>query len=195
METVYKAIGNHEFGGRRKSPVAVSLRLGVFNILGTRYRRMMATQVFFTLVLFGVLGAITWIDFRTQTIPDFLIAVLAVGGIAGTIALNAVTLGDAVLGLIIGIIAPLGLRSVFEALRGMVGLGLGDVKFLGAAGVWIGASGLPWVVLIASLSGLTFALAVQLVQKNFTRQTRLAFGPHLALGLFLTWIFKLYGML
>ncbi len=196
METVSKIIGDFgQLGGHRKSPVVAVLCLGIFNIVATRYRRLMSMQVVFTLVLFGILAAVALFDFRTQTIPDVFNVVLAVSGIAALLIINAVTPDDAVLGMILGVIAPLGLRLAFEAWRGVVGLGLGDVKFLGAAGLWSGASGLPWVVLIASLSGLAFALALQLVQKNFTRQTRLAFGPHLAVGLFLTWIFKLNEML
>jgi leader peptidase (prepilin peptidase) / N-methyltransferase len=195
-ETAYKAIVvDLKRGGHRKLPVAVFFTLGIFKHQGSRYRNHMGTEIFFNLILFGILTLITWTDFRTQTIPDFFNVILAASGFAAVALLNLVSLSDAIIGLVFGVIAPLGLRAGFRALRGVDGLGLGDVKFLGAAGLWVGAMGLPWVVLIASISGLAFAFALQLVGKNFTRQTRLAFGPHLALGLFVTWIFKLNGML
>jgi leader peptidase (prepilin peptidase) / N-methyltransferase len=182
------------FGGHR-NPVAVVLSFGMFNGQSAQYSRPMGIHGYFSLMLLGILAVITWMDFRTHTIPDSLNALLAAGGFAAVMCLNVISLSEAVLGLILGTIATLGLRAAFHLVRGVDGLGLGDVKFLGAAGLWVGASGLPWLVLMASISGLAFALAVQLATKNFTRQTRLAFGPHLALGLFVTWIFNLNGML
>lgn len=155
----------------------------------------MAIQVGFTLLLFGILAMITWFDFRTQTIPDVLNGTLTAAGIAAVFFLKMISLGDAALGLVLGFTVPLALRSAFRVIRGVDGLGMGDVKFLGAAGLWVGAVGLPWLVLLACISGLAFALAIQIATKGFSRQTRLAFGPHLALGLFATWMFNWYGML
>ena len=60
---------------------------------------------------------------------------------------------------------------------------MGDVKFIGAASIWIGFVGLPMMILIASVSGLTLVLLRNLVGYPTSQTTRLPFGPHLAVGL------------
>ena len=60
---------------------------------------------------------------------------------------------------------------------------MGDIKFLSAAAMWIGLAGLPSVILIASASALLFLLMRSLAGTAITNDTRLAFGPHLAIGL------------
>ena len=51
---------------------------------------------------------------------------------------------------------------LYRKLRGRDGLGGGDAKLLAAAGAWVGASGLPQVVLIAALAGLVAAACLRL---------------------------------
>jgi leader peptidase (prepilin peptidase)/N-methyltransferase len=72
---------------------------------------------------------------------------------------------------------------------------MGDVKFLSAAAVWVGIEGIPWLVLIGCLSGLVFVIALHLSRRPVTMQTHIAFGPHLAVGMFATWMFKTSGVL
>jgi leader peptidase (prepilin peptidase) / N-methyltransferase len=79
---------------------------------------------------------------------------------------------------------------LYLKLRGKPGLGGGDVKFLAAATCWIGAATLPWMVLLASLSGLATTVFLQLFGKTIDAHQRLPFGPHLALALFVTWTFR-----
>jgi leader peptidase (prepilin peptidase)/N-methyltransferase len=62
---------------------------------------------------------------------------------------------------------------------------LGDVKFLAAAGIWIGIAGLPILLLIATLTALAAAGIMQLAGRDMTRRTSLPFGPFLAIGLLL----------
>jgi leader peptidase (prepilin peptidase)/N-methyltransferase len=79
------------------------------------------------------------------------------------------------------------LRLVYAKLRGREGMGLGDAKLLAAAGAWTSWLGLPSILAIAAIAALVFAL--------FARGRRLAladavpFGPFLAAGFWLVWLY------
>lgn len=81
------------------------------------------------------------------------------------------------------------LAWAYERLRGRAGLGLGDAKLLAAGGAWVGLAGLPGVILIAALSALTLALAQAVAGGRLRATTALPFGPHLALGIWLVWLY------
>ena len=55
-----------------------------------------------------------------------------------------------------------GFRAGYRALRGVEGMGLGDVKLAAVAGVWLDWAFLPIVVEIAALSALAAALYAHL---------------------------------
>jgi len=90
-------------------------------------------------------------------------------------------------GVAVGLIFWL-LRRLYFGWRKIQGLGLGDVKFLAAAGIWIGIAGLPMLLLVAALTALGAAGIMQLAGRDMTRQTSVPFGPFLAIGLLVTLI-------
>lgn len=61
------------------------------------------------------------------------------------------------------------------------GLGLGDVKFMGALGVWLGAKGTLVALFLAFFSGGIVALLL-LALRRATKRQAIPFGPFLALG-------------
>lgn len=126
-------------------------------------------------------------DFRKMIIPDWINALLAVAG--ATISIFAfqqhwfVVLGAAVAtGLLF-----MALAKIYHRLRGFSGLGMGDIKFLAAASTWIGAAGLPWLLLFACVAGLIHVLVRQVAGQEVDRLTRIPFGPYLSGGLVLVW--------
>jgi leader peptidase (prepilin peptidase)/N-methyltransferase len=132
-------------------------------------------------------AAITWIDIRDGIIPDWLnlaVAGLGLVKIAATSDLSA-AIEATVEGIAIAGVFWL-LRRLYFAYRSIQGLGLGDVKFLGAAGIWVGVTGIPVVLLIATMSALACAGVMQLSGRALTAQTSLSFGPFLVAGLLLT---------
>lgn len=68
--------------------------------------------------------------------------------------------------------------------RGESGLGRRDPALFGLAGLWVDFIGLPTVLVAAASSALLSAI---LAGGEDRRATPLAFGPHLALGLWLVW--------
>jgi leader peptidase (prepilin peptidase)/N-methyltransferase len=139
---------------------------------------------FAPLCLFG--GVLALIDIRHGIIPDWLNLSIAGLGLAKVVIAGGSVAGieAACEGIAVGLIFWL-LRRLYFGLRKIQGLGLGDVKFLAAAGIWIGIAGLPILLLIAALTALAAAGIMQLAGRDMTRRTSLPFGPFLAIGLLL----------
>jgi len=136
--------------------------------------------------------ALAMIDFWNMVLPDSLTLPLIVAG--PLVALEAAP--DSVLDDVIGAISGFALFTLvawaYRRLRGREGLGAGDAKLLAALGAWVGASGLPSVVLLGSLTALVAALAVRALRPREPGQDRVPFGPALALA---GWVVWLYGPL
>jgi leader peptidase (prepilin peptidase)/N-methyltransferase len=60
-------------------------------------------------------------------------------------------------------------------------MGFGDFKLLAALGAWMGWKMLLPMVLLASLAGATFGIALMLF-KGLARSKPIPFGPWLAMG-------------
>jgi leader peptidase (prepilin peptidase) / N-methyltransferase len=136
----------------------------------------------FTLVLFGLLAAIALIDARQGIIPDWAtLAMAATGLVRAALASNPVWMLSLSAAAVFAAIFLA--HELFHSWRGLSGLGMGDIKFIAAAVYWIGVTGLPNMILIAAISALTFLLLRASAGFIFTPKTRIAFGPHLTVGL------------
>ena len=135
--------------------------------------------------------AVAVIDGRRRIIPNRLnLALLGLGlAVAAGRAPDAVPMAIpmalaqalATAGLAFG--ALWAVRAAHGRLRGRVGLGLGDVKFVAAAAPWTGLSGLPWMILAASVLALAVLAVAALAGRHVDGATRLPFGPFLVVGL------------
>jgi leader peptidase (prepilin peptidase)/N-methyltransferase len=132
------------------------------------------------------------IDGRTGFLPDAMTVPLAGAGLVVAWLVDPPTLPDHVIGAAVGFAAFALLALVYRRLRGRDGLGLGDAKLLAAAGAWLTWRGLPTTVLFAAIAGLAFVLLRRARAEALDGADRIAFGPALALG---TWIVWLYGPL
>ncbi|HVX78689.1 MAG TPA: A24 family peptidase [Bradyrhizobium sp.] len=140
-------------------------------------------------------SALALIDIRRGIIPDGLNLFIAVVGLANATIDGGATAGIDALGeaVAVGVIFWL-LRRIYFVLRRIQGLGLGDVKLLAAATPWIGITGIPMLLLIATLMALAAVGSLQLAGQNMTRQTSLPFGPFLAIGLLAAFVAqKIFG--
>lgn len=139
--------------------------------------------LFFGLLLLGCLIELARTDIQSFRLPDKLTFPLMGFGL-----LEGYITGDILsrlIGLAVGYLAFVAIEYGFKALRGKDGLGRGDAKLLAAGGAWCGWMGLPFIVLIASGTGLIAALFPSL--RASAEKGRIAFGPFLALGIFIVW--------
>jgi leader peptidase (prepilin peptidase) / N-methyltransferase len=129
------------------------------------------------------------IDYRHFLLPDVLTLPLIPAGLAVAYAIEPALLPRHVLGALAGFVAFALIAVAYQRLRGREGLGLGDAKLLAGAGAWLGWQALSSVVIIGALSALALALAGAAAGGTLTVTTRIAFGSHLALALWLVWLF------
>ena len=135
-----------------------------------------------------LLAAVCAIDGRFGIIPDSLVLALAAGG-----ALQLLLWGPADLwwrGFEAALVfaAAWLFRAGYRWLRGYDGLGFGDVKFIAAGTLWIGAEGIPGLLLIAVLSALVSLLIMRSQGHELHGKQVISFGPHLAVGLWWVWV-------
>lgn len=130
----------------------------------------------------ALLVAVAVIDARRMIIPDELNIAITMTGLAASYVTGTPQLVSALAGMIVGG-ALLGIvRLQFRMRRGFDGLGLGDVKFAAAAGVWTGIDDLAPALFCASLLCLLFMLVKWSSGRPVTRMLKVPFGPFLALG-------------
>lgn len=139
-----------------------------------------------------LLLALAVADWRTYLLPNPLVLAVALAGLAASALLMPDTLADHAVGAGAGFLVFWATGALYRRWRGRDGLGLGDAKLLGALGAWVAWQGLPSVVLIGAAAALAAALLRGLRQGRLGAADRLPFGPFLALG---GWIVWLYGPL
>jgi leader peptidase (prepilin peptidase) / N-methyltransferase len=95
------------------------------------------------------------------------------------------TLPEAVFGAVIGYLILWSLVKLFYVCTGKVGMGHGDFKLFAALGAWFGVFLLPFMLLLASVTGIIGGL-VYLKYTHQSKDTPIAFGPFLCLTGFIT---------
>ncbi len=136
-----------------------------------------------------IMLAIAAIDRRRQIIPDPLNGLAFAGGLAAAF-LRTPPLESALDALIrAGVMAGLffAFREAYRRIRGVEGMGLGDVKLAGVAGAWLDWALLPLVVEIAALGALGIVLVSQLRGRPVDAMTRLPFGAFFAPAIWICW--------
>lgn len=143
------------------------------------------------MALLGVcIIALCVIDFEHRIIPDELQWAMFALAILHHF-LIPVNWWDKMGGALLGVGIGATLKYGFLWLRKKDGLGMGDVKFLLIAGLWLGA--LPLVPFLF-LSGLCGVLT-SLVWRCFNDDPRFPFGPALAISMFALLLFPSLGAL
>ncbi|HZT88527.1 MAG TPA: prepilin peptidase [Stellaceae bacterium] len=135
-----------------------------------------------------VLLTLALIDWREYLLPDPLTLPLAPLGLAVAWLSAPEDLVDRLIGAAAGFVAFVAIAALYRRGRGREGLGRGDAKLLGGLGAWVGASGLPSVILLASLLALAVAFGRRAFGDKITATDPLAFGPYLALAGWIVWL-------
>lgn len=142
-----------------------------------------------TIALGAVLALLSAIDIETLRLPDWLTLPLVAFGLLATYALAL----DDVLWRLAAVVAAylllFAMAAIFRRLRGIDALGMGDAKLFAASAAWVGFEGLPAVLLVSSASGLLFAAIAFAFGMKIDRATHIPFGPFLAGGFWLAWLY------
>jgi leader peptidase (prepilin peptidase) / N-methyltransferase len=134
------------------------------------------TQLVLGLVFVATLAAITLTDLELRLIPNKILLVSAVAGVALAAGLDPSSLPERA----IATAAAGGLlfAIAFTYPRGM---GMGDVKLAAVMGLYLGRSVAP-ALLIGFAAGSIFGLAMIAIHGAAARKQAVPFGPFLALG-------------
>ena len=148
-------------------------------------------ELFYPSIIIAVLLVwMSFIDIERHILPNFLTYGLMMCGLIWASIHQLPQLGHHVIGAIFGYGLIALLAWYYIKKRGIVGIGLGDAKLLAASGAWLGWMGIPYVLLIASLSGLLLSVVIMISKKSLDLKYRIAFGPHLAIGFWGVWLFN-----
>lgn len=145
-----------------------------------------------TAVLALFLVSLSAWDIITFRLPDALtFSLIAVGvAVAPTELVDWRAMSAAIGG---GVLLTFAL--VYRRFRGRDGMGFGDVKLFAAAGAWVGLESLSSVLLIACVAAIIAVWAHTLIKAPIQSTDRIAFGPFLALGLWVVWMYGPIGLL
>lgn len=144
----------------------------------------------FAIILGAALLTLSWIDFKTYRLPDiFTLPLIGIGFLQSYIFSSGIL--ESVIGAAAGYLSFVAVEIGFKYIRGKDGLGRGDAKLMAAAGAWCGWVNLPYIVLIASGSGLIMLLIPSF--RVHTDGGRLPFGPFIAFGFYLVWMVTSFG--
>ena len=134
-----------------------------------------------TCLLFPLLCAVAVIDWRTFEIPNGLCIAIAILGI-----IRLLLDREHWLLYIIGMFSVSLFFLILWLVTGGRGIGLGDVKLMGAAGLLLG-----WQrIILAMLVGCILGAVIHLIRMRRGAGKKLAFGPYLSAGI---WLSALFG--
>ena len=124
---------------------------------------------------------ISFIDLQHKIIPDIISLPGIIIGLAISIIFHHISWLNAMIGALGGGGSLFLVAVVFEKVTGREGMGGGDVKLLAMIGAWMGWRALPFIILISSLTGAIIG-GGSLLLTSRGLQTKIPFGPFLALG-------------
>lgn len=130
-----------------------------------------------------------FIDLEYHLLPDQLTLLLLWLGLFSSLFSLFCSSHDAIIGAIAGYAIFAATQLIFKWATNKTGMGQGDFKFLAALGAFLGWELLPLIILLASITGVIFAITHMLIKRHF-KSVPLPFGPYLALA---GWIAMLWG--
>lgn len=158
-------------------------------------------QAFVALIFCYSLIVLTFIDAKTQYLPDIITKpLIALGLLQGYFEIFT-TLKEAALGAVIGYGSLWAINTTFKLVRKKDGMGEGDFKLLAALGAWVGYQYLPFIIFSSSFLGIFVALGLAKFADNKLSAPS-PFGPSLAIAgiisliwgeRIINWYFSLYS--
>ena len=157
--------------------------------VGVWYRFGLAPHTFVYMGLVAVFVALTFIDIDHRIIPNVISLPGMVIGLLLSFVLPRVPGAalppywlNSVVGLLLGGGVLYATNEIYYRVRGVDGMGMGDVKMLGMIGAFLGAwPTLPFVIFVSAIGGTAIGIVVMILSGQ-GRKTAIPFGPFLALA-------------
>lgn len=146
--------------------IGVSTRFGI-NLWGAE------AAVFVLLLL-----PLALIDLEHHLLPDWLTLPGVLAGLVFSLAGGLVHPFEAAIGAVVGAAIPLIVMAVYRVIRGVEGMGLGDVKLLAMIGAFLGWRGVLLTLFIGACAGALVGVAL-IVAGRGRSDTELPFGTFL----------------
>lgn len=165
----------------------ISFRYPAIEIVAGLLAMLMAWRFGYSPALLGALGfgwallALTFIDLDTYLLPDDITLPLLWVGLLFNLFGTFVDIKSAVLGAVGGYMLLWLVYWGFRLIARKEGMGYGDFKLLAALGAWCGWQVIPFIVLASATAGAVIGGVLLYLSKRGI-ETRLPFGPYLALG-------------
>ena len=147
----------------------------------------MIYYIFFSLVIIGAIFCafrMASADFKRRIIPDvYLFPFLFAGLLTTTFFPWPITIADSVIGGAMGYCLGLVVGFIFEKIKKhekYPPIGMGDVKLLGAGGIWLGTIGLSVAMVISCILACLWNIK--------KKQKYIPFAPFFLIGGFLSFI-------
>ncbi len=137
----------------------------------------------------GLMIVASFIDLKTFILPDIITIPGSIAAIPCAALFTPLGWEGALLGAGIGGGLFWSIRLIYRGIKGVEGLGLGDVKIMFMIGALAGPQNLPLVITIAAFTGLAAGLALMAIDKDQELGSMIPFGPFLALGSMLTTLY------
>jgi leader peptidase (prepilin peptidase)/N-methyltransferase len=179
-------------GRCRNCKAAISLRYPVVEALSGLWALALAVQYGPTwawlayMVMGGILIVASFIDLASFILPDILTLPGAALAFLAAVFVLGMDPVQSLLGAGIGAGTFLALQVGYRKLKGIEGLGTGDIKLMLLLGALLGPTALPIVVLGGSLAALAasvfFILQAKARGEGEGLKTAIPFGPFLSLG-------------
>jgi leader peptidase (prepilin peptidase) / N-methyltransferase len=170
-----------------KCKTPISIRYPLVEIASSLIAALLAWHFGFSLQLAGALLfawaliALIMIDADTYLLPDSITLPLVWLGVLFNSQGTFTSLPSAVYGAVAGYLSLWSIYWLFKLLTGKEGMGYGDFKLLAALGAWLGASMLPAIILLSSLSGAVIGIIMIAGAKRGWNKP-MPFGPYLGIA-------------
>lgn len=141
----------------------------------------------FSAILWVLLVALSYFDLKYFRLPNLITAALLISGIIYNIYIKQ-NIWVPVSSAFIALLFFSTIAVAYYKLRGVHGLGMGDIKLITAGAIWLVPAQLPLVIFLASLSAIIYYLVSPEVSDN-SASMKVPFGPFLSIAIMCVWLF------
>jgi leader peptidase (prepilin peptidase)/N-methyltransferase len=133
-------------------------------------------------MLLSSLVVITFVDLDYQIIPNIISLPGIVLGFLASFFLPEISYTDSLMGILVGGGLFYSIAYIFMVIRGIEGMGMGDMKLLAMLGAFLGLKGVVFIIFISSVLGTITGIMVMVHTRSFSFKLKIPYGPFLSIA-------------